>query len=52
MEQVKLMKVLESYPKLKVVMNLQSFNNAEICQNYFNVWISSVLKMLQKIHEK
>ena len=31
MEKVKLVKVLEKFPKLKVVMNLNSFNDAEIC---------------------
>ena len=28
---VKLVKVLEKYPKLKVVMYLNSFNDVEIC---------------------
>ena len=31
MEKVKLVKVLEKFPKLKVVINLNSFNDAEIC---------------------
>ena len=31
MELVKLVKVLEKYPKLKSAMNLNSFNNVEIC---------------------
>ena len=31
MEQVKLVKVLERYPKLKAAMNLNSFNDVEIC---------------------
>ena len=31
MEQVKLVKVLEKYPKLKVLVNLNSFNDVEIC---------------------
>ena len=31
MEQVKLVKVLKKYPKLKMVMNLNGFNDVEIC---------------------
>ena len=31
MEQVKLVTVLEKYPKLKVVMNVNGFNDAEVC---------------------
>ena len=31
MVQVKLVKVLEKYPKLKVVMNLNGFNHVGIC---------------------
>ena len=30
-EEVELLKVLEKYPKLKVVMNVNSFNDVEIC---------------------
>ena len=31
MEQVKLVKVSEKYPKLEVVINANSFNDVEIC---------------------
>ena len=31
MEQVKLVKVLEKYPKVEVVINLNSFNDVEKC---------------------
>ena len=31
MEQVKLVRVLKKYPKLKVAMNVNSFNDAEVC---------------------
>ena len=44
MVQVKLVKVLEKYPKLKVAMNWNSANDVE---SYFNVSIASVWKMLQ-----
>ena len=32
MKKVKLVKVLEKYPKLKVVMNLHSFNDVQVAR--------------------
>ena len=46
------MKMLEKYPKLEVVINLNSFNDVEVCWNYFNVWARSFLKILQKKKKK
>ena len=34
--------------KLKMAMNVNTFIDVETCYNYFNVWIRSVWKLLQK----